>query len=102
MTDPLTLLADLAAEVSELRDRVAHLEHEREAAEGSPWLSIAEAANYLRCSERKVHHLIAGRGVRSSTVGRRRLLHRDDLDGFMTGGGRGEVPTAPPRRRVKE
>jgi excisionase family DNA binding protein len=46
----------------------------------SPWLSTAEAADHLRVSERTVQRL-AGRGrVRSSTIGRRRLYHRDDLD----------------------
>ena len=52
---------------------------------GSPWLSVAEAAEYLRTSERTVQRLVKRSRVRSSTIGRRRLLHRDDLDSAATG-----------------
>jgi excisionase family DNA binding protein len=46
----------------------------------SPWLSISDAAAYLGVSERTIErHLKAGR-LRSSYVGRRRLLRQDDLD----------------------
>lgn len=64
---------------------------------GSPWLSVVEAAGYLRVSERQVQRLVARGRVRSSTVGRRRLLHRDDLDKAATG--EGVAPTTPPRHR---
>jgi excisionase family DNA binding protein len=46
----------------------------------SPWLSLGEAADYLRISVRTLERKIRGRRVRSMTIGRRRLLHRDDLD----------------------
>src|SRR5580658_653737 len=49
-------------------------------AASSPWCSVAESATYLRVSERKLERLIAGGRLRSTTIGRRRLLHRDDLD----------------------
>ena len=69
-------------------------------ANGSPWLSISEAAEYMRVSERKVQRVISSGRLRSTTLGRRRLLHRDDLDAFMSAT-TGEVvaPTTPPRRR---
>ena len=68
--------------------------------DGSPWLSVREAADYLRVSERKLQRLIAKGRVRSTTVGRRRLLHRDDLDALATAATGEEVaPTTPPRRR---
>ena len=67
-------------------ERVAAALAEQHAARsGSPWLSIAEAAGYLRVSERKLARLIESGRVRSSTIGRRRLLHRDDLDRAATG-----------------
>ena len=63
----------------------------------SPWLSEVDAAAYLGVSKRIVQRLVARDRVRSSTIGRRRLLHRDDLDRAAT---REEVaPTTPPRRR---
>jgi excisionase family DNA binding protein len=62
----------------------------------SPWLSLAESSNYLRVSERQLQRLVARGKVRSTTIGRRRLLHRDDLDKLATG--EETAPTAPPRR----
>ena len=66
----------------------------------SPWLSLGEAAEYLRVSERKLQRLVAKGRVRSTTVGRRRLFHRDELDAYARDGdGGGVARTAPPRRR---
>lgn len=64
----------------------------------SPWMTISEAAEYLRISERTLDRRIAGRRIRSTTIGRRRLLHRDDLDAAA---GEEAAPTAPPRRRER-
>jgi excisionase family DNA binding protein len=68
----------------------------------SPWLSTAEAAEHLRVSERTVQRL-AGRGrVRSSTIGRRRLYHRADLDALAqrgNGGGSSANHSTPSPRR---
>ena len=67
--------------------------------DSSPWLSIDEAADYLRTSSRTIERGIAKGRLRSSTLGRRRLLHRDDLDAFAReGDGGGVAPAAPPRR----
>lgn len=64
---------------------------------GSPWLSEAEAADHLRVSKRTVQRMVAQGRVRSTTIGRRRLLHRDDLDQAATGE---EIArTTPPRHR---
>jgi excisionase family DNA binding protein len=70
---------------------------EESAAGTSPWLSLGEAAAYLRVSERQVQRLVKGGRIRSSTIGRRRLLHRDDLDRAATG--EDVAPTTSPRRR---
>jgi excisionase family DNA binding protein len=69
---------------------------------GSPWLSVAEAGDYLGVSGRTIERELERRRLRSSTVGRRRLLHRDDLDAFARNGdGRGgsDQATNPNRRR---
>ena len=86
VTDPQTMLAELVRVVEELRARVQELE-QGETAPRSPWLSIAEAADYLRTSERTVHRLVNRNRVRSMTIGRRRLLHRHDLDAYLGGDG---------------
>jgi excisionase family DNA binding protein len=54
---------------------------------GSPWLSLRDAAEYVRLSERTLEREIARGRLRSSTVGRRRLLHRDELDRFARAAG---------------
>lgn len=100
MSDPLTLLAELAAEVTALRARVDDLENNGARDAGSPWLSVREAAGYLCVSERKLQRLIARDRVRSTTLGRRRLLHRDDLDELARAAtGEDVAPTTSPRHR---
>lgn len=70
----------------------------------SPWMTVAEAAVYVRASDRTVERLVTGKRIRSTTLGRRRLLYRDDLDVYLrsnraNGDEGGEARTAPPRRR---
>jgi excisionase family DNA binding protein len=66
-----------------------------------PWLGIDEAAAYLRVSERTLERRIKKGHLRSTTIGRRRLLHRDDLDALAkAAAGEGVAPTTPPRRRT--
>jgi excisionase family DNA binding protein len=66
----------------------------------SPWMGIDEAADYLRVSSRTVERRVKAGRVRSTTIGRRRLLHRDDLDRLAKmATGEETAPTAPPRRR---
>ena len=68
----------------------------------SPWFSIAEAAEYLRTSERTIERAIARERLRSTTFGRRRLMHRDNLDALVGAAtGEGVAPTTPPRRRAE-
>lgn len=92
---------DVAAAIEQLvADRVR--EHLEAAASGhpSPWLSLEEAADYLRVSPRTLERRIAKGSLRSTTIGRRRLLLRDDLDELANAAAREEtVATAPPRRR---
>jgi len=90
-------LRPLVVELVEQELDRRHAEQDDPARSVSPWLSIAEAADYLRVSERKLARLIESGRVRSSTIGRRRLLHRDDLDRAATG--EGTAPTVPPRHR---
>jgi excisionase family DNA binding protein len=63
------------------------LEQQQEAGAGSPWFSIADGAAYLGISERQLQRAITREKVPSSTIGRRRLLHRDELDRFARAAG---------------
>ncbi len=52
----------------------------------SPWLGLQEAAEYVGVSERTISRLLDQSRIRSTTLGRRRLLHRDDLNEYLRGG----------------
>lgn len=45
-----------------------------------PWLTIGEAAEYLRCSSRTIERQLADGRLASTEIGRRRLIWRADLD----------------------
>jgi excisionase family DNA binding protein len=62
------------------------------------WFTVGEAADYLRFSRRTLERLVAGGEVRSSTVGRCRIVGREWLDEYATAREEAE-PTASPRRR---
>ncbi len=66
---------------------------------GTPWLSLSASADYTGLSRRTLEREIARGRLPSSAVGRRRLVHRDDLDAYVRGDGGGEAPATPPRRR---
>ena len=72
------------AQIAELAERAAAIVFERVQRDGvaSPWLSVRDGAAYLGVSERSLGRAITRGRIRSSTVGSRRLLHRDDLDAF--------------------
>ncbi|MCW3038841.1 MAG: hypothetical protein JWM31_746 [Solirubrobacterales bacterium] len=65
-----------------LADMLApYLEHD---APTSPLLTADEAAAYLRCDRRRVWDLVRTKAVPARRDGRRVLLHRDDLDAYLT------------------
>jgi excisionase family DNA binding protein len=81
----VTELSDLLATIEDAIERVVDARVRELLAElpvtpPSPWLTVSEAADYLRTSERTVQRLVTRHRVCSATIGRRRLLHRDDLD----------------------
>ncbi|HEY3946089.1 MAG TPA: helix-turn-helix domain-containing protein [Solirubrobacteraceae bacterium] len=51
----------------------------------SPWLNVAEAAERLRCRKDRIYDLIALGKLHPRRDGRRVLLHRDELDGYVEG-----------------
>ena len=96
-------LAELARQVAPL---VARPEPGGGTEQDSPWLSIAAAAGYLSVSERTIEREIERGRLRSSTLGRRRLLHRNDLDALVSKGDGGgsnasHSSTPPPSGRVE-
>ena len=65
-------------------ERVEAAVAERQTGSNStPWLTVSEAAEHLRTSERTIQRLLKRGRIHSSTIGRRRLLHRDELDAYV-------------------
>jgi excisionase family DNA binding protein len=96
------LCFELPAELVErIAERAAELVLARlaERREAPAWLSVAEAADYLRLSRRQLERLLARGLLPSTTVGRRRLVRRDDLDGLAAAGGIAPTVLATGRRR---
>lgn len=54
--------------------------------DGSPWLTLEQAARYVGVSLRTIERRVQAGGVRSTNVGRRRIVHRDDLDALLLSG----------------
>lgn len=64
------------------------------------WLTIEEAAAHARVSQRTLQRQLAKGRVRSATVGRRRLVNRDDIDRLLeAAAGEDVAPTTSPRHR---
>ena len=78
---------DLVAALEQLVDaRVsAALESQGAVKDASPWLSLRDCAERLRVSERTVTRLVKRGRIRTCTVGRRVLVHADDLDAAVRG-----------------
>ena len=94
---------ELVAAMEQLVDeRVAAALEQHAGGNGSPWLTVAEAAEYARVSERSIERLVERDEIRTSTIFRRRLVHRDELDAYMRATtGEDVAPTTSPRRRVR-
>jgi excisionase family DNA binding protein len=82
VSDPLTMLAELAAEVTELRARVQELERGG-GTSSKRWLTVREAGAYLGCGDRAVYQRIRRGRISAGAVkhsGRSVLVDRRELD----------------------
>lgn len=82
MNDPLTLLSELAAEVTDLRARVDELERNVRGA-SKRWLTVRETGEYLGCGDRAVYQRIRRGRIPAEAVkrsGRSVLIDSDVLD----------------------
>jgi excisionase family DNA binding protein len=55
-------------------------------APASPYMTIVEAADYLRCSRQRVDDLLSSRRLARVKDGARTLIRRTDLDAYLNGG----------------
>jgi excisionase family DNA binding protein len=72
-------LATIAASLPELHRSSAPL---------SRYMTIAEAAAYLRCSRQRVYDLLSQRRLQRYKDGARTLIERDELEAYLDGGAR--------------
>jgi excisionase family DNA binding protein len=84
VSEPLAITLSPEA-IEAIAHRAAEIVLERDTRDTntSPWLSISAAASYVGLSEKTLERAIARGRLRSSTVGRRRLLHHEDLDAYV-------------------
>jgi excisionase family DNA binding protein len=99
LTTPLTLTVP-AELLDALADRAAAITLERidaAARAASPYLTVAEAAGYLRCKPQRVYDLLSARRLTRYKDGRRVLVSRAELDAYLDGTGlRRIAPALPP------
>ena len=79
-------MSDLDPILARLADMVAARVKIPEAT-ASPWLTAAQAADYLGCSVSRIRTLTLTDELPHHRDGRRPLYHRDELDAYVRAGG---------------
>lgn len=80
---PPALLESIARRVLELMAEQGRL---AEPATVSEFMTVEEAADYLRCSRQRVYDLVSSRRLPKYRDGTRVLLKRSDIDAYLTKG----------------
>jgi excisionase family DNA binding protein len=88
---PPELVEAIAKSVAEVLAERAPAEDGR-----SPWLTVDETADYLRCSRQRVYDLKSSGRIASAQDGKRPLFHRAVLNAYLTGGDARAVAAAFP------
>ena len=102
MGERVTLTGELSEEAIErIAARAAEVAAGRiaDAASRSPYLSIPEAAELLRCKRQRVDDLLCQRRLTRVKEGRRTLILRAEVEAYLRGEPTGAW-TTPPRRRA--
>lgn len=64
---------------------IKNLEKTGDQQQSSPYLSVAEAADYLRCKPQRVYDLLSARRLTKYKDGSRPLVLRQELDDYLSG-----------------
>lgn len=84
----LALALDVPGElVEQIAQRAAAIMVEHEAPAASPWLTVGEAAEYLRCPKSRVYSLVSAGRIPFVKDGSRTLFSRGELDAWLHNGG---------------
>jgi excisionase family DNA binding protein len=73
--------------IEQIAVRAAELVATRGAGQRDAWLSVAEAADYLRCSTGRIYQLVSARRIPFEKDGSRTLFRRSALDRWVAEGG---------------
>lgn len=81
----MSVVLDLDALVESVAVRVAELLADRlsPAPADSPWLSVEEAAEYLRCKPKRIYDLVSQHRLPAHRDGNRLLFRREELDDYV-------------------
>lgn len=83
----MSLTLDLPGELVErIAERAADLVAERQSSV-SHWLTVDEAAEYLRCPKSRIYSLVSARRIPFVKDGSRTLFDRAELDTWLRNGG---------------
>ncbi len=100
MSTPLEVTFALRPDVIEvIAQRAAAIVAETVRETRSPWLTVEEAAEYLRWSKHRVYKNVGRDGIPHRKHGGRLLFHRQELDAWLEGyrEGRRPLPRLPSR-----
>jgi excisionase family DNA binding protein len=92
-------LSDQAIERIAVRAAEIAVARLADAAAPSPYLSVTEAAELLRCKRQRVDDLLCQRRLTRVKEGRRTLILRAEVEAYLRGEPTGAW-TTPPRRRA--
>jgi excisionase family DNA binding protein len=84
LTLPEGVVEEIARRAAEIV--LARLAEERPAASASPYLTVGEAAEYLRASRQRVYDLLSAGRLTRHKDGSRVLVARAELDAYLAGG----------------
>jgi excisionase family DNA binding protein len=102
--EPIELRTTLAADaLEEIAQRAAAIVlAELGTALRSPYLTVVEAAGYLRCSRQRIDDLLSQGRLTRRKDGARTLVERAELDTYLgaSSGREGDAPAMPPLRRA--
>jgi excisionase family DNA binding protein len=75
--------------IEQIAARAAEIVAEREGGQptGDGWLTVAEAAEHLRCSTGRLYQLVSARRIPFQKDGSRTLFRRSTLDEWVRDGG---------------
>lgn len=75
--------------IEQIAERAAEMVAEQQGGRGAAdaWLSVAEAADYLRCSTGRIYQLVSARRIPYSKDGSRTLFRRSQIDAWIEEGG---------------